>query len=125
MNGLLWMDDKGEVADRIKRADARHCRKYGKAPNICHVNPAELAEEVEIGGVTAKPVRGTLLYHYLIGVETMENKPTPPQAAEDLSQETCNLCDLVDVCDQTECLLDLAEKAADYRDERQQAYRPF
>jgi hypothetical protein len=50
---------------------------------------------------------------------------TPPQFAEHVSLEICDRCDLADVCDGTECLIDLAQKAGDYLDEQRQAWRPI
>lgn len=50
---------------------------------------------------------------------------TPPQFAEFVAEETCMLCDLVDVCDGSICLFDVMEKERDHRDEQRQAWRPL
>lgn len=44
-SGLLWYDASAAPLDRkIADAAARYQKKYGIAPNTCHVNPLDLAE---------------------------------------------------------------------------------
>lgn len=43
--GMLWRDgSQARLAERIERAGAYYLRKYGQAPNVCFVHPAEFEE---------------------------------------------------------------------------------
>jgi len=42
--GLLWFDDDPQraIEEKIRRAAKRYREKFGRAANICYVNPANL-----------------------------------------------------------------------------------
>jgi len=71
MTGMLWLDDdkKRPFTEKVQRAAQYYREKYGLTPNICLVNPNQLAEEQCVGGIAVKPARNVLMHHFFIGVE--------------------------------------------------------
>jgi hypothetical protein len=51
--GMLWQDSqKGKAfAQKIAEAKKYFIKKYGFAPNVCHVNPTENEHFAEIVGI--------------------------------------------------------------------------
>ncbi len=45
--GMLWFDNDPttELPKKIEQAASYYRKKYGKAPNICYVNPSMLSNE--------------------------------------------------------------------------------
>jgi hypothetical protein len=70
--GLLWFDanPKRDLAEKICRAADRYHLKFGRRPNLCYVNPANLITgSTEINGVRLVPADNVLKHHYWIGEE--------------------------------------------------------
>lgn len=55
--GMLWVDQKaGSLEEKVSRAAEYYRRKYGETPNVCFVNPRDLAEPVNVAaGIEVKP----------------------------------------------------------------------
>ena len=66
--GLLWYDADGKrpTSQKIEDAASRYRERFGRAPNCCHVNPAELVEHGSVQ-VVANP--RVLRHHYWIGID--------------------------------------------------------
>jgi hypothetical protein len=66
--GLLWYDAdaKRPTGQKIDDAVNRYRERLGRAPNCCHVNPAELVEHAAVQ-VVANP--RVVRHHYWIGVD--------------------------------------------------------
>ncbi|HZR99231.1 MAG TPA: hypothetical protein VFE37_11015 [Chloroflexota bacterium] len=66
--GLLWYDadSKRPTRQKIDAAVNRYRERFGRAPNCCHVNPAQLVEHASVQ-VVANP--RILLHHYWVGVD--------------------------------------------------------
>jgi hypothetical protein len=69
--GLLWYDNDPQrrIEEKIRHAAQRYQEKFGRAPDICYVNPAMLAqvqEPVSHLQVVGKP--NILPHHFLVGV---------------------------------------------------------
>lgn len=67
IEGLLWYDNDGDQADRIRRAAARYAEKFGHEANTCYVHPDGKAGTVD--GIRVIPSGSTLANHYWVGVE--------------------------------------------------------
>ena len=66
--GLLWYDADGKrpTGQKIDDAARRYQERFGRAPNCCHVNPAELVEHTSVQ-VVANP--RVLRHHYWVGID--------------------------------------------------------
>lgn len=66
---LLWFDDtkKKATEDKILEGVQRYKERFGKAPNVCLVNPSEV---VQTRGLTIRPTTYVRPNNYWIGVET-------------------------------------------------------
>jgi hypothetical protein len=64
--GLLWYDgDKRRSAqDKLDQAAARYAERFGRQPDTCQVNPAELFEHPTIRVV---PSQAVLPGHFWVG----------------------------------------------------------
>lgn len=74
--GMLWLDDSSAtLATKVRKAAAYYQKKYGRAAEMCLVNPQMLSSEAGIlgaeGGVTVRPWRSIPLHHLWIGVEEL------------------------------------------------------
>ena len=71
--GLLWRDadPKRALNEKVAQAADRYRAKYGRKPNLCYVNPMQLAgsEPAEYGGVRLVPSRHVTKHYFWIGVE--------------------------------------------------------
>ena len=75
--GMMWFDNdpKKSLDVKIQQAADYYHRKYGRTPDLCLVNPGNLAtNEPQIspmvsGKVTIRPLRSVLPGHLWIGVE--------------------------------------------------------
>jgi len=84
--GMLWFDNdpKTTLAAKIIRAVTYYTEKYGRAPNLCLINPAMMEsppapggasphpEKNGIGGIAVRPYRPVLPGHLWIGVEVRD-----------------------------------------------------
>jgi hypothetical protein len=69
--GMLWFDNRpgASLAEKVENAARYYCEKYGRAPNVCFVNQAEVGT---VEGVTIRTHRGIMRNHYWLGVEKDE-----------------------------------------------------
>lgn len=67
--GMLWHDDdpKRTLAQKVGRALAYYCDKYGHAPTTVHVHPADNLPE-RAAGLAVVASRAVLPNHLWIGV---------------------------------------------------------
>lgn len=75
--GMMWFDNnpKTPLNDKVREAAAHYRAKYGKAPDMCLVNPAMLAEpQMQEGKVIIRSMRSIMPGHLWIGVD--EKLPT-------------------------------------------------
>jgi hypothetical protein len=78
--GMLWFDNdnKADLATKIQRAASYYHTKYGKAPNLCLVNPKTLGMDSWKGnGIEVKATRSVLPNHFWLGVNN-QAKPASP-----------------------------------------------
>ena len=68
--GLLWFDNnpKTSLAIKIKQAADHYQHKFGKAPNLCLVNPSTLDNNADTGKIVVRPYRSVLPGHLWIGL---------------------------------------------------------
>jgi hypothetical protein len=80
--GMLWfMNSNNPLAQEVATAAAYHLKKYGRAPDLCLVNPSVQIDNSEIKGangsaITIRPNRIVLPGHLWIGVEEMPTEET-------------------------------------------------
>jgi len=74
IEGLLWYDadPKRDLAEKVARATDRYHVKFGRWPNLCYVNDAQIAATegsagAEIGGVRLLGAPNVLRHHFWIG----------------------------------------------------------
>ena len=75
--GMLWFDNdpRTALAAKVSRAADYYRQKYGRAANLCLVNPSMLGEpqranqEVQAGKIAVRPNRSILPGHLWIGTE--------------------------------------------------------
>lgn len=67
--GLLWYDNdpKTGLAEKIGKAAAHYVQKFGRSPNLVHVNPT--MEDCQVEGVTIVKDAYTLPNHLWMGVQ--------------------------------------------------------
>jgi hypothetical protein len=72
--GLLWFDsDKRRTAEqKLDQAAARYAERFGRPPNLCHVNPAEVFAHTAIK-VLADPA--VLRGHFWVGRDEEQAAP--------------------------------------------------
>ncbi len=77
--GMLWYDNdsKADLATKIQRAADYYQVKYGKAPNLCLVNPRTLGSNTWKGtGIEVKTTRSVLPNHFWLGVNSNGSSPS-------------------------------------------------
>lgn len=64
--GLLWFDpDKRRAPqDKLDQAAARYAERFGRRPDTCHVNPAELFQHPTL---SVLPDSTVLPHHFWVG----------------------------------------------------------
>ena len=70
--GLLWFDDDPErdLAQKVRRAAQRYCRKFGRLPNVCYVHPSLLdGGSRRVGQVRVRGLASVLRHHFWLGEE--------------------------------------------------------
>ncbi len=70
--GMMWFDNDPKTAllEKVEQAAAYYREKYGRAPDLCLVNPKMMTEpELRAGRVVVKALRAVLPGHLWIGVE--------------------------------------------------------
>jgi hypothetical protein len=69
--GLLWYDNdpRRTLAAKVSAAEARYLARRGRRPNAVLVNPADVDDSAP---ALAVQVRGNILRHHLLVVETKE-----------------------------------------------------
>ncbi len=74
--GMLWFDnDKGADLDaKVKRAADYYSKKYGKAPNLCFVNPGMVVKSGQMvaESVELRTSQSLLPNHFWMGVAEVE-----------------------------------------------------
>ncbi len=71
--GMLWFDNdnKADLVTKIQRAANYYHTKYGKAPNLCMLNPKTLGDLAWKGkGIELKVTRSVLPNHFWLGVNS-------------------------------------------------------
>ncbi len=71
--GMLWFDNdnKADLATKIQRAASYYHTKYGKAPNLCLVNPKTLGDFPWKGkGIELKVTRSVQPNHFWLGINS-------------------------------------------------------
>jgi hypothetical protein len=91
IEGLLWYDadPKRDLSDKVARAADRYHVKYGRRPNLCYVNEAQIDGQAgaEVNGVRLAGAPNVLRHHLWIGREEAppvveaapEPEPAPPE----------------------------------------------
>ncbi len=71
--GLLWYDAdaKRPTSQKIEDAARRYQERFGRAPNCCHLHPAETVDRADLHIVADAKI---LPHHYWVGVD--ESLPT-------------------------------------------------
>ena len=71
--GMLWFDNdnKSDLTTKIQRAANYYHSKYGKAPNLCLINPRTLGDTLWTGAnIEVRTTRSVLPNHFWLGVNT-------------------------------------------------------
>jgi hypothetical protein len=80
--GLLWYDDTGaDLATKVEEAAQRYRDKFGRRPNRCYVNPADLpAEESGFShdGIKLMASSAILPDHFWVGIERGSGRGAGP-----------------------------------------------
>ena len=72
VSGMMWFDNdpKTSLIDKVTHAAEYYRAKYGRAPDICLVNPGMLPEpSVQAGRIQVRAMRTVLPGHLWIGVD--------------------------------------------------------
>jgi hypothetical protein len=76
--GMLWYDadPKRDLSDKVARAADRYHVKYGRRPNLCYVNDAQIDGQggTETGGAPTSRTPNVLRWHFWIGEETHDSR---------------------------------------------------
>lgn len=68
---LLVLDNTGDpIEKRIRRAAQRFEEKYGKKPNVCHVNPIMIDEGTMVQGIDVIADSNVRPDRFVVGVRT-------------------------------------------------------
>lgn len=82
--GMLWFDNsQSTLTIKIQKAVEYYCKKYGRKPDLCLVNPMMLEGNqvcMDVNGLTVRPYRPVLPGHIWIGIE--DKQEAQPAAAE-------------------------------------------
>lgn len=81
LSGMLWLDNSSlTLAAKIRKAAQYYQKKYGRAPELCLVNPSMLSSGAgNLGaeiGITVRPYRPVLPGHMWLGIEEMPSRET-------------------------------------------------
>jgi hypothetical protein len=69
--GMLWYDDDRQrsLEDKVRRAADYYRRKYGRAPNLCLLNPQSLNGGPDaVNTIELQTAPNILPHHFWIGV---------------------------------------------------------
>jgi hypothetical protein len=69
--GMLWYydDNQRTLEEKVRRAADYYRNKYGRAPDLCLVNPKALnGKPIQVAQITLRAAPNILLHHLLIGV---------------------------------------------------------
>ncbi|MBI4770899.1 MAG: hypothetical protein HY784_10955 [Chloroflexi bacterium] len=73
--GMLWFDNdpKRSFDEKVSRAVEHYRRKYGRAPDVCFVNPRSVASEAQektpsAAGLLLRTSKSVLPNHFWIGI---------------------------------------------------------
>ena len=83
--GLLWFDNsKLSLADKVRKAAQYYKKKYGRAAEVCLVNPSMMGDEKmsEVEGITVRAWRPVLPGHLWIGIEDATGLSEPKTERE-------------------------------------------
>lgn len=69
--GMLWLDAdvKRPFDEKVERASDYYKQKYGRLPEICHVNPKMLENTKKVGKVLVEPLQSVLPHHFWLGMK--------------------------------------------------------
>lgn len=70
--GLLWFDDSDKpFKQKVLEAATRHRQKYGRWPDLCHVNPAALDGMATLvaGNIKVIGLKTIRENHFWVGVQ--------------------------------------------------------
>ncbi|MBI3361863.1 MAG: hypothetical protein HY023_12215 [Chloroflexi bacterium] len=92
-SGLLWYDSDAthDLKDKVTRAAAHYQQKFGRAPHLCFVNPAEIkgdGQSVRIGGVEVLTSKTVLPNHFWLGVNEEDGSKEVRRNQEDTMGRT-------------------------------------
>jgi hypothetical protein len=78
---MLWFDNsQRSLLEKIQRAADYYQKKYGRAPDLCMVNPQALSSGVGSPGteskLTVRPSRIVLPGHLWLGIEDHQEETT-------------------------------------------------
>lgn len=84
--GMLWFDeDKSQaVKERIERAAAYYCKKYGRTASLCFMNSITVGKETipsHIGSIRVQTSPLVLQDHFWIGVDEKKGVEAEPLSA--------------------------------------------
>ena len=67
--GMLWLDAdaKRPFPEKVQRAVDYYQQKYGRLPDICHVNPEMLGKSMKVGEIKVEPLKSVLPHHFWLG----------------------------------------------------------
>lgn len=80
--GMLWFDNTNTpLAQKVAKAAAYYLKKYGRAPELCLVNPKVTIDNDTVNGssggtITIRQSNIVLPGHLWIGVEEMPTEET-------------------------------------------------
>jgi hypothetical protein len=73
--GMMWFDNdpKTALGEKVSRAAEYYRQKYGKAPNLCLVNPQDLPEKPDelTSNVAVRAFRLVLPGHLWLGLDEL------------------------------------------------------
>lgn len=80
---LVWYDSdrKRKLVEKVVQAAERYTERFGTAPEIVLLNPAQAGEEEEIAGIPVRTTPLVLPNHVYIGVEEPGEQSAPISAA--------------------------------------------
>jgi hypothetical protein len=76
--GLLWFDNDSarDLASKVARAAAHYQRKYGRAPQLCYVNPDTLKHDAARGNGSKAVARDN--GDVVAGIQVLTSKTVLP-----------------------------------------------
>jgi hypothetical protein len=69
-SGMLWLDAdaKRSLEEKVQRAADYYREKYGRAPDLCLVNPTLLAADKAVGPIVVQPLRSVMPNYFWLGM---------------------------------------------------------